>query len=214
MIDQNGFRPNVGIILCNRDQKLFWGRRVGGVNSWQFPQGGIDYNESPQEAMYRELKEEIGLLPHHVNVLGKTASWLHYRLPPHLIRRKPANHPLCIGQKQIWFLLELVGEESDIQLDIWDTPEFSGWKWVSYWYPIDKIIYFKRSVYNRALTELAPTLFGDDIPPKKNVYKKKRRGLSRSRRRIHNQSQLRSQNHNQSHNQGHSQSRPHKAAKK
>ena len=179
MIDNEGFRANVGIILCNRDQKLFWGHRIGHLDSWQFPQGGIDANETPQEAMYRELNEEVGLLPNHVNILGQTERWLRYRLPHHLIRRNHTNERTCIGQKQIWFMLEFVGTEAYLQLDASEVPEFDGWKWVHYWHPIDKVIHFKKEVYDRALTELAPLVFGESIPPRRAYHKPKSRRRSR-----------------------------------
>ncbi len=187
MIDNEGFRANVGIILCNRDQKLFWGHRVGQRDSWQFPQGGIDHGETPEEAMYRELYEEIGLHPEHVTILGHTDDWLRYRLPRQFIRRPRPNRRLCIGQKQIWYLLKLVENgESHLQLDVSDRPEFDGWKWVSYWTPVEKVIHFKREVYERALTELAPNLFGDDIPPKNIDRFRRKRRRSRSLYQINN----------------------------
>ena len=77
MLDKHGYRPNVGIILLNQDNQVFWGKRIR-EQSWQFPQGGINAAESPQQAMYRELHEEIGLGPQHVSLLGRTRDWLHY----------------------------------------------------------------------------------------------------------------------------------------
>lgn len=153
MIDLDGYRANVGIILNNRDGKLLWARRVG-QDAWQFPQGGVQPEETLEDAMYRELHEEVGLETHHVILLGRTSNWLRYRLPQGLVRRH--HKPLCIGQKQIWFLLELVGDESDVRLDLSETPEFDRWRWVDYWEPLDEIVPFKRSVYRHALAELEP----------------------------------------------------------
>ena len=161
MIDADGFRPNVGIILCNNQNQLFWGRRVG-QDAWQFPQGGINADETPEHAMYRELQEEVGLLPEHVDLLGSTERWLRYRLPKRFIRRN--SHPVCIGQKQRWFLLRVRCSESDFCLDSCDKPEFDSWRWVKYWQPVREVIYFKRRVYVRALEELAPLLFPDGVP--------------------------------------------------
>ena len=161
VIDRDGFRPNVGIILCNDQQQLFWGRRVG-QDSWQFPQGGIQSGESAEEAMYRELEEEVGLRPEQVELLGSTRNWLRYRLPKRFIRRH--SHPVCIGQKQRWFLLQVRCRESDFCLDSCDRPEFDGWRWVKYWHPLREVIYFKRRVYERALEELAPLLFPEGAP--------------------------------------------------
>ena len=161
MIDSDGFRPNVGIILCNNRRQLFWARRVG-QNAWQFPQGGIRSDETPQQAMYRELQEEVGLKPHQVELMAETGDWLHYRLPEKYLRHN--CQPLCIGQKQRWFLLKILCDEGDFCLDNTTKPEFDGWRWVKYWHPLREVIYFKRKVYSKALEELAPFLFPDGPP--------------------------------------------------
>jgi putative (di)nucleoside polyphosphate hydrolase len=156
VIDADGFRPNVGIILTNSEGRVFWARRVRGHSSWQFPQGGIRTDELPEEALYRELGEEVGLNPEHVVIMGATRGWLRYRLPR---RYRRNTKPLCIGQKQVWFLLRLRCDERQVRLDASDTPEFDRWQWVDYWRPLDEVIFFKRHVYARALDELAPLLF-------------------------------------------------------
>lgn len=161
MIDLDGFRPNVGIILCNNAGQLFWAKRVG-QEAWQFPQGGIREDETPKQAMYRELWEETGLQREHVEIVGVTQKWLRYRLPKRFIRRH--SLPLCIGQKQRWFLLRLTSNENCVCLDASRTPEFDGWRWVDYWQPVDEVVFFKRKVYKRALKELAPLLFPDGLP--------------------------------------------------
>lgn len=153
MVDPDGFRPNVGIVLMHGDGRLFWARRVN-RDGWQFPQGGMNTDETPLEAMYRELREEVGLAPEHVEVLGATPGWLRYRLPRRCIRR--GNRPVCIGQKQVWFLLKLTGQESDLRLDLTEKPEFDSWRWVDFWYPAEHVVSFKREVYVRALEHLAP----------------------------------------------------------
>lgn len=158
MIDLEGYRANVGIILTNREGKVLWARRIG-QNAWQFPQGGIRRNETPEEAVYRELNEEIGLVPKDVEIIGCTRHWLRYRLPQRLVRHD--RQPLCIGQKQRWFLLRFLGEERSVRLDASDTPEFDAWRWVNYWQPLDEIVFFKRKVYAQALRELEPLLFAD-----------------------------------------------------
>lgn len=155
MIDSEGFRANVGIILSNRDDRLLWARRIG-QQSWQFPQGGIREGETPEQALFRELKEEIGLGPEHVSIIGYTQDWLHYRLPDRLIRYD--KQPLCIGQKQRWYLLRLTVADEQVRLDSSTKPEFDCWRWVSYWYPLEEVIAFKREVYTRALKELASLL--------------------------------------------------------
>lgn len=153
VIDSDGYRLNVGIILINDHGRLFWARRVG-QNAWQFPQGGIRSDESPREAMFRELHEETGLHSHHVEIVGSTRGWLKYQLPKHLIRRGVL--PLCIGQKQRWFLLRMLGSDQDVRLNMSGKPEFDGWRWVSYWHPLKEVVSFKRDVYKKALNELAP----------------------------------------------------------
>jgi putative (di)nucleoside polyphosphate hydrolase len=159
MIDSDGFRPNIGIIVSNDHGQVLWARRVG-QNSWQFPQGGIKAHENPEQALYRELCEELGLGPEHVEVMGSTRGWLRYTLPKRYIRKHCS--PTCIGQKQVWFLLRLVGLESAVKLDACRRPEFDSWKWVNYWHPSREVIFFKREVYRRALKELAPKLYRDD----------------------------------------------------
>ena len=161
MIDTDGYRPNVGIILTNQDGQLLWARRIH-QNAWQFPQGGIQRRETPEQAMYRELREEVGLCPRHVAVLGATRGWLRYQLPDRLIRRH--HKPVCIGQKQVWFMLRLLGDEQDVCLDSTGQPEFDHWRWVEYWHPLREVVSFKREVYKRALKELAPLVFPEGVP--------------------------------------------------
>ncbi len=152
VIDAEGFRPNVGIIILNAVGEVLWARRVGGQNAWQFPQGGIKDSEDPEEALYRELGEEVGLTKDSVRILEATRGWLRYRLPAKYLRQQS---PQCIGQKQKWFLLSLESAESLINLDHTQSPEFDRWRWASYWYPINNVVSFKREVYRRALKELS-----------------------------------------------------------
>jgi putative (di)nucleoside polyphosphate hydrolase len=152
MVDRDGYRPNVGIVLCNAKNEVFWGKRVR-EHAWQFPQGGIKAGESPEQAMYRELKEEVGLDPCHVKILGRTRDWLRYDVPQHWVRRE--SRGIYRGQKQIWYLLRLVGRDCDVCLRHTDHPEFDAWRWHEYWVPLDSVIEFKREVYCRALNELA-----------------------------------------------------------
>jgi len=156
MIDAQGFRPNVGIVICDDRGRLLWARRVGGRNAWQFPQGGIQEGETAEQALYRELEEEVGLTAADVEMLASTRGWLRYRLPKRYQRR--GQQPLCIGQKQRCFLLRLRSAEDAVCLDQNAKPEFDHWRWVSYWYPLGQVVYFKREVYRRALKELAPAL--------------------------------------------------------
>jgi len=154
VIDNDGFRPNVGIVLTNDSGQVFWARRVGGQDAWQFPQGGIKTGESPKEALFRELEEEIGLTAADVNILAVTKGWLKYRLPKRMVRNDKS--PTCVGQKQKWFLLRLKSCETCVELERAADPEFDDWRWVSYWYPLTKVVAFKKEVYRRAMKELVP----------------------------------------------------------
>jgi len=156
MLDREGYRPNVGIILANAKNEVFWGKRIR-EHSWQFPQGGIKYGETPEQAMFRELQEEIGLRPEHVRIIARTRDWLRYEVPDNWIRREWRGS--YRGQKQIWFLLRLTGRDTDVCLRASNHPEFDAWRWHDYWVPLEAVIEFKREVYNRALHELARYLF-------------------------------------------------------
>jgi len=191
MIDADGYRPNVGIVVANTLGQVLWARRVGGQDAWQFPQGGVQDGEKPEQCMYRELEEEIGLREEHVRILGCTDGWLRYQLPQHMRRdqRRSANRssshsssgngqapsgrntkgkrgrvkgkrgPVAFkGQKQKWFLLEMLASDDEVRFDRCEKPEFDGFAWVSYWYPVNQVIDFKRDVYRRALKQLAPRL--------------------------------------------------------
>ena len=162
-IDSEGFRANVGIILANADGKLLLAGRIGN-KGWQFPQGGVLMGESIEAAMFRELHEEVGLCPEDVEILGQTRDWLRYRLPDRYVRR--GSTPLCIGQKQRWFMLKLLSPEDRVRFDRCENPEFDRWRWVDFWKPVNEVIYFKRRVYASALHELGPHVFPDGLPPR------------------------------------------------
>ncbi len=173
-IDSDGFRANVGIILSNKEGKLLLAGRIGS-KGWQFPQGGMQKGESAEEAMYRELHEEVGLLKGDVEVLGATNDWLRYRLPKKYVRYH--SKPLCIGQKQRWFILRLVGPDDSVRVDCSETPEFDRWRWVEFWRPVNDVIYFKRRVYARALHELGPHVYPDGLPPRPRWWPKRWRAV-------------------------------------
>ena len=158
MLDREGYRPNVGIILCNAKNEVFWGKRIR-EHSWQIPHGGIKRGETPEQAMYRELHEEVGLQPEHVRILGRTKGWLRYEVPTHWIKREWRGS--YKGQEQIWFLLRLVGRDNDVCLRATSKPEFDAWRWNEFWVPLDAVIEFKRSVYEQALSELVRFLEHD-----------------------------------------------------
>ena len=152
LLDADGYRLNIGIVIANGRGDVLWARRVR-QGGWQFPQGGINEGESHEQAMYRELEEETGLTKNQVEVWAVTRDWLRYRLPKKMIR--PTSGQECIGQKQKWYLLRLTADESAIHFNGSDKPEFDHWEWVSYWYPLNQIIDFKRQVYQRMLKELS-----------------------------------------------------------
>jgi putative (di)nucleoside polyphosphate hydrolase len=163
LIDPQGFRANVGIVLIRDGGDVFLGGRSDG-RGWQFPQGGVQRDESAEQALYRELREEVGLEAADVEIIAATRTWLRYRLPRQYVRRR--SRPLCIGQKQRWFLLRMLGGEERLRFDVTPQPEFDRWRWVDYWSPVREVIYFKRPVYARALEELGQQAFPDGPPPR------------------------------------------------
>ena len=183
MLDRDGFRPNVGIILLNQKNQVFWGKRIR-THSWQFPQGGIDRGENPEQAMYRELGEEIGLQPDHVRILARTRDWLRYEVPDRYIRRESRGH--YKGQKQIWYLLQLLGQDWQLNLRATDHPEFDAWRWNDYWVPLDMVVEFKRGVYEMALTELSRYLPRVDQRPNRYL----RHGHRHVRDHVHHSAML------------------------
>jgi putative (di)nucleoside polyphosphate hydrolase len=163
MLDREGFRPNVGIILLNQKNQVFWGKRIR-THSWQFPQGGIDRGETPEQAMFRELHEEVGLHPEHVRIVARTRDWLRYEVPDRFIRRDARG--FYKGQKQIWFLLQMTGFDTSVNLRATDHPEFDAWRWNQFWVPLDAVVEFKRGVYEMALTELSRYLPRNEHGPR------------------------------------------------
>lgn len=151
MIDKDGYRLNVGIVLLNNEGLLFWGRRKG-ESSWQFPQGGLYEDEDTDSAMFRELNEELGLLSKHVEIIGRTQDWLYYDVPTSYNRSHNKSYR---GQKQIWYLLKFVGKDHNINVKYHKEQEFDAWRWINYWEPIELVIDFKQDVYHKALHELA-----------------------------------------------------------
>jgi putative (di)nucleoside polyphosphate hydrolase len=151
VIDENGFRLNVGMILMNAQGQIFWGQRAGNPTAWQFPQGGINPGETESQAMHRELFEELGLYPEDVKIISKTENWLYYLLPERLSQKL-----LCVGQKQKWFLLKLLSDDSHVKLDLHPPPEFAQWRWVDYWLPLSAVIAFKREIYRQVLEQFEP----------------------------------------------------------
>ena len=174
MIDDDGYRPNVGIVICDKQGQVLWARRYG-QHSWQFPQGGINPGETAEQARYRELFEEVGLSRKDVRILAATRNWLRYKLPKRLVRWD--TKPVCIGQKQKWFLLQLMCNDADINMQRSSTPEFDGWRWVSFWYPVRQVVSFKRDVYRRVMKEFSTTIMPMQeisLPKTSPAYRRKR----------------------------------------
>ena len=176
MLDREGFRPNVGIILLNQKNQVFWGKRIR-THSWQFPQGGIDRGETPEQAMYRELHEEVGLKQEHVRIVARTRDWLRYEVPDRFIRRDARG--FYKGQKQIWFLLQLIAPDHSLNLRATTHPEFDAWRWNDYWVPLDVVVEFKRGVYEMALTELSRYL------PRQEGRNRYLRGMNHIQQEMH-----------------------------
>ena len=154
MLDKDGYRLNVGIILLSPNNQVFWGKRKG-ESSWQFPQGGLYENEEMEQGMLRELNEELGLLPKHIQIIAHTDKWLYYDVPSTYNR---SHNRIYRGQKQIWYLLRLIGQEYNINVKYHKEQEFDAWRWINYWEPIDLVIPFKHDVYEHALQELSKFL--------------------------------------------------------
>jgi putative (di)nucleoside polyphosphate hydrolase len=144
------YRPNVGAVLFNRDGLIFVARRAdmpnaeGPAGGWQLPQGGIDEGEDPSIAVLRELEEEIGT--RKVEVIGEYPEWLTYDLPPDLLGI--AWRGKYRGQRQRWFAMRFLGEDSDIRLDLDPHPEFDAWRWVKLAELPALAVSFKRPIYD------------------------------------------------------------------
>ena len=151
MIDEDGYRPNVASVIINKDNKILWAKRVDEDN-WQFPQGGIQKGETPEQAMYREVYEEVGLKKNSFTILGRSADWLKYDVPEKFVKTYWQGR--YKGQKQIWFLLKFIGSDDLINLNLHDSPEFDDWKWENFWHPLQDVVDFKKEVYSAALNEL------------------------------------------------------------
>ena len=144
-----GYRRGVGIMLLNHQNEVFVGQRADAQgDAWQMPQGGIDDDEQPREAAFRELKEEIGT--DKARIITESKTWLRYDLPPDLRQRWDNRWR---GQQQKWFVMRFQGVDADINVAT-EHPEFSAWKWVSIEHLPDLIVSFKRQLYLDLLKEL------------------------------------------------------------
>jgi len=154
----DGYRPNIGIVLMNRFGKVLWARRAG-RDGWQFPQGGVERHESLEGALFRELYEEVGLEACHVNLLAHTSRWMRYDLPGCYLRRaRRRGDTKFRGQKQLWCLLALTCGDDKVCLSATGKPEFDKWIWTDWWRAVQQIVDFKRPVYESVWFELNPFL--------------------------------------------------------
>ncbi|MCP4475189.1 MAG: RNA pyrophosphohydrolase [Gammaproteobacteria bacterium] len=157
MANLTDYRAGVGAIVVNRQRKLLLAKRSDSTGGWQFPQGGLLSGESAEQALYRELYEELGLKPGKIMRLAETKEWLSYRFPPGITRRYVRNRSY-IGQKQRWFLVKMLTSNRDIKLNVTDSPEFSAFRWVDYWQPLEEVVEFKYELYHQVLEQFAPFL--------------------------------------------------------
>lgn len=150
MTDLDPYRPNVGVVLFNRDGLVWYGRRhaTPGPWNWQFPQGGVDEGEDLMAAALRELREETGVTS--VEPLGRTEDWILYDFPPEAMNNPKAWRGFK-GQKQQWFALRFTGEDSEIDLGADDEVEFDAWRWGPLSDACDLIVPFKRAAYEQVV---------------------------------------------------------------
>ncbi len=153
VMDNKNYRKGVGIIVVNSKGEFFLGKRIG-AEAWQFPQGGIDEGESTEEALFRELHEETGLIKSKVSILAVSSKWLVYHIP-HVFQRSNKKYD---GAMQKWYLLQLTGTNNDINLNAVNHAEFDAWKWANKETAINNVIRFKKSVYESILAEFSDVL--------------------------------------------------------
>lgn len=152
--DLSLYRPNVGVVLFNRDGRVWLGRRTGTPDpwNWQFPQGGVDKGEDLESAARRELFEETGV--RSVEWLGQTAGWLTYDFPPEILNG-PLKRRGNIGQKQMWFAYRFTGRDEEVDLRAHGEQEFDAWRWADLSEAPGLIVPFKRGVYDQVCAGFA-----------------------------------------------------------
>lgn len=153
------YRDAVGLMIINKDKKVFLGYRAWSQKSdyhWQMPQGGIDAGETPEQAAFREMYEETGILQDKVQLLRVSKNWYTYDLPD-------KTHRLIDGERQKWFLFLFKGERKDINLKIQKKPEFVRFRWADLSKPVHLIIPFKKQVYEQVLAEFVPEIKKMDL---------------------------------------------------
>lgn len=153
IVDYSAYRPNVGIVVVNHENKLLWAKRAG-KKLWQFPQGGISHGETTVNALYRELYEEIGLNKSQVKLITITKNWYFYKTLEPL--KKEGR--IYIGQRQKWCLLQLCCNDREIDLLTSAKPEFDAWRWVNFCVPLKEVVPFKKHIYQEVLKKFSQAL--------------------------------------------------------
>ncbi len=147
-----GYRKNVGLVILNKEGDVLLCKRKN-TSYWQFPQGGIDKKELPLDAAYRELYEEVNISKDEISLIAEAQNWINYDVPAEHKKFSLALKNFK-GQTQKWFLF-MLKKKVHISFNNDTIQEFDDYKWVSYWYPLNKIIWFKRDVYKQVLREFA-----------------------------------------------------------
>jgi len=146
----DNYRSGVGMMILNEKNKILVGKRLDHPSGfWQMPQGGIDDNEKPEKAVWREMMEEIGT--NNAKLIKSTDQWYKYEIPKETLKTLPWGEKY-IGQKQKWFAFRFTGKEEDINVNT-NNPEFSEWKWILHNSLVDNIVPFKRKLYKNVLSE-------------------------------------------------------------
>jgi putative (di)nucleoside polyphosphate hydrolase len=141
------YRPCVGIALFNRDNHVFLGERIDTPGAWQMPQGGIDDDETIEQAAFRELAEEIGT--NKAKIIRVADTKIRYELPPDM--REKLWQGRFIGQEQTWVAMRFLGQDHEIRLEAHKPPEFNDWKWSPLEETLDLIVPFKRETYTKVI---------------------------------------------------------------
>lgn len=149
--DPRPYRPCVGIMLFNKTGQVFVGNRIDVPGDhWQMPQGGIDPGETPEQAAWRELYEEVGT--RNASLIEESQTWYPYDLPPALSRKVWKGK--YRGQTQRWFAFRFLGQDDEINLTL-HKPEFGEWCWLDLKDLPEQIVPFKRPIYERVIVEFA-----------------------------------------------------------
>ncbi len=148
------YRRCVGACIINDNQQVFVAERLNIPGAWQMPQGGIDAGEMPKQALFRELKEEIGVSSKHFKVIARAKNWMQYDFPESVMHKR--FYGKNVGQTQIWYLLKFLGKDSDIDLAATIHPEFRDFKWVEFSQLSELAVDFKKHIYDAIISEFEP----------------------------------------------------------